>query len=124
VLDRPILWASENELADLEGAVLDGDDAELADLRDTPHALVIHQGTITDTEYLACAEIDGAVDEDGRLATVLQPIGANGFTGIAQFEQTDAGFLGIGGDSGAADVYVFPARVAQAATGASGTPTP
>ena len=124
VLERPILWASENELADLEGFIADDEGAELADLRDTPHALVVHQGTITDTDYLACAEIEGPVNDEGQLAVVVKPIGANGLTGIAQFEQTDDGFLGIGGDGGAADVYVFPSRVARSQGGPSGTPTP
>ena len=124
VLERPILWAAENELADLEGLVADDEGAELADLRDVPHALVVHRGDIADTDYLACAEIEGAVNDEGRLVTVVKPVGQGGLTGIAEFEQTDDGFLGIGGDGGAADVYVFPSRVAQTESGASGTPTP
>jgi hypothetical protein len=124
ILQRPILWAAENELADLEGLVPDDEGAELADLRDVPHALVVHRGAITDTDYLACAEIEGPVDEEGRLVTVVKPIGQGGMTGIAEFEQADDGFLGIGGDGGAADVYLFPSRVAQTQGGATGTPVP
>ena len=120
VLERPILWTSENELADIEGLVADDDGAELADLRDVPHALVVHRGDIADTDYLACAEIEGAVNDEGRLVTVLKPVGQGGLAGIAEFEQTDDGFLGIGGDGGAADVYAFPGRISESRGTASG----
>ncbi len=124
VLQRPILWAAESELADVEGLIADDEAAELADLRDVPHALVVHRDAITDTDYLACAEIEGPVDDEGRLVTVVKPVGQGGLAGIAEFEQADDGFLGIGGDGGAADVYLFPSRVAQPQGGATGTPTP
>ncbi|MBW3632303.1 MAG: hypothetical protein KY456_04655 [Chloroflexi bacterium] len=123
VLDRPILWASENTLNDLEGAVAGEEGAELADLRDVPHALVVHATDISDTQYLSCAEIEGFTDDEGQLVAVMKPMGNNGFTGIAEFEQSDTGFLGIGGDGGAADVYAWPAQVTQSGSGSAGAGT-
>lgn len=122
-LQRPILWTSENDLADLEGNVDEGDEAALTDLRDTPHALVVHRGATTDTDFVACGEIDGPIDDNGKLAIAMRPVGQGGLAGIALFEQADGGFLGIGGDGGGADVYMFPTRMMAGEQGAEGTPT-
>jgi len=113
LLERPILWTGGGGFDEFE-EIEEADDAELADLRDTPHAVVIHRGSITDTDFLGCAEIEGAVDDEGELMAAVRPVGQNGFTGIAWFEEGEDGFLGIGGEGGEVEVAVFPGQVAQA----------
>ena len=124
VLERPILWASENSLSDLEGAIADEEGAELADLRDVPHAIVVHATDVYDTNYLSCAEIEGFTDDEGQMVVIMKPVGNSGFTGIAQFEQSDTGFLGIGGDGGATDVYAWPSQATQPGGHAPAAGTP
>jgi hypothetical protein len=124
VLERPILWTSENAMNELEGAIAGDEGAELTDLRDVPHALVVHTTDIFDTQYLSCAEIDGFVDDEGKLLVVMKPIGNNGFTGVVELEQSESGFLGIGGDGGAANVYAWPSQATQSGAGSAAAGTP
>ena len=57
VFERPIVI--RGDLADLAPIETDNDDdIALEDLRDVPHAVVVHASTVTDQTYLSCGEIE------------------------------------------------------------------
>lgn len=116
VVQRPVVWAYENELNDIEAGIvgLEGEDPELADLRAIPHVLMVHRDTVIDTNYMACGEIEGVPSDDDEIVFAVRPLASSTFVGIAQMEADEAGFLGIGGEGGAANVYLIPSAVANA----------
>jgi len=107
VLQRPIVWSFLGDFADVTGAIEEEEGAELADLRDTPHSVVVHATAINDLNYLACGEIEGVAIND-EVVVPMRPVGQNGLTGLAEMEAGEAGFLGIGGDAGEVEVHLWP----------------
>ena len=128
VVQRPVVWAYENELNDIEAGIAEaeGGDPELEDLRAIPHVLMVHRDTVLDTNYMACGEIEGVPSDDGEIVFAVRPLASATFVGIAKMEADEAGFLGIGGEGGAANVYLIPSSVAQVVgqPPSAGTPVP
>lgn len=131
-LDAPIVWSFLGDLGDVtpfgladddEGLFDGDDDVALEDLREIPHAIVIHQSDVTDLNYLACGEIEGVSIND-EVVVPLLPVGQNGLTGVAIMEAGADGFLGIGGDAGLANVHAWPRQAPLSAEALMPPPTP
>ena len=123
VFERPIVWSFLGDLADLTPVgVDDDDDVELQDLREVPHAIVIHQAAVTDLNYLSCGEIEGVSIND-EVVVPLLPVTENGLTGVAIMEAGEDGFLGIGGDAGLTNIHAWP-RLTPLAPPPTPTPAP
>lgn len=110
LLDHPVVWSLLGDLGDLDAANGDGDDTEPVNLRDTPHAIVIHGGTIRDNNYLACGEIAG-VAVNGEIVIPLWPVNQDWMTSVAELEEGDNGVLGIGANGGEFEIHAWPRRV-------------
>jgi hypothetical protein len=127
VLAQAIVWSLRGDLADLTPVGTDDDDAiAVADLRDVPHAVVVHASTVTDQTYLSCGEIEGVAVTD-EVVVPLLPITEHGLTGVAIMETGENGFLGIGGDAALTSIHLWPllAPIAlQALTPPTPTPEP
>ncbi len=127
VFAQPIVWSFHGDLADLTpvGAG-DDDDTAVEDLRDVPHAVVVHASLVTDQAYLSCGEIEGVPVTD-EVVVPLLPITENGLTGVAIMETGETGFLGIGGDAGMTSIHLWPQLAPitlQALTPPTATPEP
>ncbi|MCC2627127.1 MAG: hypothetical protein K0S14_777 [Thermomicrobiales bacterium] len=108
VFAQPIVWSLHGDLADLSLIETDDDDSiEAADLRDVPHAVVVHASTITDQTYLSCGEIEGVAVAD-EVVIPLLPVTENGLTGVAIMETGENDFLGVGGDTGRTSIHLWP----------------
>jgi len=118
LLEAPFVWSLSGNLGDVEAVGEDGADAELEDLRDTPHALVVHGDSLTDTTYLACGDIVGvAVNEE--VVVPLYPVQNDGLGGVAELEEGDDGFLGVGDDEGEVEVHAWTSQVLPGQPGGS-----
>jgi hypothetical protein len=127
VFPQPIVWSFHRDLATLAPVETDdGDDIELADLRDVPHAIVVHASTVTDQTYLSCGEIEGISVTD-EVVVPLLPVTEHGLTGLAIMGTGENGFLGIGGDAELTSIHLWPWRVPitlQALLPPTATPEP
>jgi hypothetical protein len=108
VFERPIVWSFHGDLAGLTAiGTDDDDDIAVQDLRDVPHAVVVHASTVTDQTYLSCGEIEGVSVTD-EVVVPLLPITEHGLTGVAIMETGENGFLAIGGDAGLTSIHLWP----------------
>ena len=132
VFERPIIWSVQSDLADLTSAGDDDDDdIELEDLREVPHAVVVHASAVTGQTYLSCGEIEGVSIND-EVVVPLLPVTENGLTGVAIMETGENGFLGVGGDAGLTNIHLWPrlnaielqATTPPTPTAVPSTPTP
>ena len=127
VFERPIVWSFRGDLADLAPIETDNDDdIALEDLRDVPHAVVVHASTVTDQTYLSCGEIEGVSVTD-EVVVPLLPITEHGLTGVAIMETAENDFLGIGGDAALTSIHLWPPLgpiTLQALTPPTPTPEP
>ena len=123
VFERPIVWSVQVDLASLAPVGEDDEDAiELEDLRDVPHAVVVHESSVSDQTYLSCGEIEGVSITD-EVVVPLLPVTENGLTGVAIMETTDNDFLGIDGESRLTSIHLWP-RLAPITLQALTPPTP
>jgi hypothetical protein len=108
VFAQPIVWSFHGDLADLTPVGTDNDDdTAVEDLRDVPHAVVVHASLVTDQAYLSCGEIEGVPVTD-EVVVPLLPITEHGLTGVAIMETGETGFLGIGGDARLTSIHLWP----------------
>lgn len=118
LLEAPFVWSFEGDLGDLEAVDEEDANAELEDLRDTSHALVVHGESLTDTNYLACGDIVG-VGVNGEVVVPLHPVQNNGLSGVAELEEGDDGFLGVGDDDGEVEIHAWTSQVLPGQQGGS-----
>jgi uncharacterized cupredoxin-like copper-binding protein len=80
------------------------------ELLDSPHVILVHQNPDVPGSFLACGELGGVVDGEGRVAVTLRPLTNDGIAGVAILDEGD--------DDTQVTVYV----ISVAAVGGVATP--
>jgi plastocyanin len=98
----------DDQSAALPGTVLTTSatiDQKFDDLRQQPHAIVVHESATNFSTIAACGDIGGTVDE-GKLMIGLYPVGGTDIIGVAVLEE-GSGVPVIGKDKTRITVYLL-----------------